>query len=162
MRRRRVTVWEVACDTTRSGPAGARLELLPQFLGNDRLLAVMGEPRHRRSHVYDLKTGARQRLFHNNTIRTIAPEYSWTASADGSKVLIVADRDGDTISPARGVYLVDLSRRVSRAALAARLDAMLASERALRAFASRVTTPLAPAIRGIVDRASISRVFGYE
>lgn len=137
-------------------------DVLPQFLGNDRLLAVMGEPRHRRSYVYDLKTGARQRLFHNNTVRTIAPEYSWSASADGTKVLIAADRDGDTISPARGVYLVDLTRRISRDALAARIDAMLATERTLRAFAARVTTPLASTIRGIVERASVSRVFGYE
>ena len=159
--------WEIYVASA-DGTGAARVtreiqhDVLPQFLGNDRLLAVMGEPRHRRSYLYDLNTGAKQRLFHNNTIRTIAPEYAWTASADGTKVLIVADRDGDTISPARGVYLVDLSRRVSRAALAARIDAMLASERSLRAFAARVTAPLAPAIRDIVDRASISRVFGYE
>src|SRR5258706_12385031 len=29
-------------------------DLLPRFLGPDRLLAVMGEPRHRRSYLYDL------------------------------------------------------------------------------------------------------------
>src|SRR5205814_1560389 len=28
-------------------------DLLPRFIGADRLLAVMGEPRHRRSYVYD-------------------------------------------------------------------------------------------------------------
>jgi hypothetical protein len=39
------------------------------------------------------------RLFHNNTVRTIAPEYEWVANRDGNKVLIVAERDGDTVSP---------------------------------------------------------------
>ena len=29
-------------------------DLLPRFIGADRLLAVMGEPRHRRSYLYDL------------------------------------------------------------------------------------------------------------
>ena len=135
---------------------------LPRFIGGSRLLAVMGEPRHRRSYIYDLDTGARRRLFHNNTLRTIAPEYSWEVSGDGSRVLIAADRDGDTVSPRRGVYVVDLTRRVSRADVIARLDAMLAAERSLRAFAARATRPLAPVIRKIVDRASVTRVFGYE
>ena len=46
---------------------------------------MMGEPRHRRSHLYDVATGARTRLFANNTIRTISPEYIWVPSADGSR-----------------------------------------------------------------------------
>ena len=29
-------------------------DLLPRFIGADRLLAVMGEARHRRSYLYDL------------------------------------------------------------------------------------------------------------
>ena len=137
-------------------------DLLPRFLSNDRLLGLIGERRHRRSHVYDLATGAARRLFHNNTVRTIAPEYEWETNAAGTRVLIRADRDGDTVSPERGVYLVDLTRRITRDALDARLRAMLESERALRAFAARVTTPLAPAIRAIVERASVSRVYGYQ
>ena len=76
---------------------------------------MMGEPRHRRSHVYDVATGARQRLFANNTIRTITPEYIWLPSADGSRVLIQAERDGDTVSVERGVYVVDLTRKVTAA-----------------------------------------------
>ena len=40
-----------------------------------------------------------------NTVRTIAPEYEWVASADGSKIMIVSERDGDTVSPERAVYL---------------------------------------------------------
>ena len=137
-------------------------DVLPRFLPGNRLLAAIGEPRHRRAQVHDLAAGTRTRVFHNNTLRTIAPEYSWLVSGDGTKVLISADRDGDTISPARGVYVVDLSTRVPRAAIAARIDAMLVAERQLRALALRITKPLAPAIRAIVDRASVSRVYGYE
>lgn len=136
-------------------------DVLPRFLTHDRLLGLIGEPRHRRSYIYDLNTGARQRLFHNNTVRTIAPEYAWDASADGNFVLIQADRDGNTVSPERGVYVVDLRDTISRADLLARIDANLAAERGLRAFAARVTKPLAASIRQVVDRASVTRVFGY-
>ena len=93
-------------------------DLQPRFIGPNRLLAVIGEPRHRRSYLYDLggRDGvgtetARIRLFHNNTVRTIAPEYQWTASPDGTQILIGAERDGNTVSPDRGVYLVDLDNR---------------------------------------------------
>jgi dipeptidyl aminopeptidase/acylaminoacyl peptidase len=89
-------------------------DVLPRFLCNERLLGMIGEPRHRRSYVYDLASGRRMRLFHNNTVRTIAPEYEWVASRDGNKVVIVAERDGDTVSPQRGVYLTDLSAKISR------------------------------------------------
>ena len=137
-------------------------DVLPRFLTNTRLLGLIGEPRHRRSYVYDLTTGNRQRLFHNNTVRTIAPEYIWDATRDGNTVLIQADRDGNTVSPERGVYAVDLTKTISRADLTARLDASLAAERGLRAFAARVTKPLAAAIRRVVDSASVTRVFGHE
>ena len=59
-----------------------------RFVTNTTLIGMMGEPRHRRSQVYDLTTGTRRRLFHNNTIRTVSPEYSWQPSADGTSVLI--------------------------------------------------------------------------
>ena len=51
-------------------------DILPQFLTNSTLLAAIGEPRHRRSYLYDLTSLTRTRLFHNNTVRTIAPEYA--------------------------------------------------------------------------------------
>lgn len=137
-------------------------DVVPRFLSNDRLLGLIGEPRHRRSYLYDLTTGERRRLFHNNTIRTIAPEYIWDLSADGTRVLIQADRDGNTVSPERGLYVVDLTQTISRADLTARLDANLASERALRAFAARATTPLAAEIRQVLDAASVTRVFAYQ
>ncbi len=79
-------------------------DLLPVFLTPDRILAVMGEARHRRSYLYDLPSMKRTRLFHNNTVRTIAPEYSWTPAPDGSRIVISAERDGNTVSPERGIY----------------------------------------------------------
>ncbi|MDQ3069226.1 MAG: M20/M25/M40 family metallo-hydrolase, partial [Acidobacteriota bacterium] len=137
-------------------------DVLPRFLTNDKLLGLVGEPRHRRSYVYDVAAGTSERLFHNNTVRTIVPEYIWQATPDGTRVMIQADRDGNTVSPERGLYVVDLTQTISRADLTARIDASLVAERSLRAFAARVTKPLAPVISRVVDRASVTRVFGYE
>jgi hypothetical protein len=162
----------------------------------------MGEPRHRRSYLYDLMPTAsasgphpqrirstsdvhptdirsasdghptdirsqillppRTRLFHNNTVRTIAPEYQWSASPDGTKILIGAERDGDTVSPERGVYAVDLTHRVTKAALLARLRANLKSESALKANGTRAFQPIAADVRQVLAHASASRVFSYE
>jgi len=153
-------------------------DLLPRFIGADRLLAVMGEPRHRRSYVYDLGSDGGQmgvrmgvrppsdptrvRLFHNNTVRTIAPEYQWSASPDGTKILIGAERDGNTVSPERGVYLVDLQKRITKADLLVRLRAELTSEVALKATATKAFQPIAADVRQVVARESASRIFGYE
>jgi hypothetical protein len=139
-------------------------DILPRFIGNDRLLALVGEPRHRRSYLYDLPARpiSRTRLFHNNTVRTIAPEYQWAVSPDGTKVLIGAERDGDTVSPERGVYLVDTTQKVTKAAVLDRLRSNLKSETALKASALHVFEPLAAEIRSIVSKESVDRVFGYE
>jgi hypothetical protein len=137
-------------------------DLFPRFLSEDRILAVIGEGRHRRSHLYDVPSGKRMRLFHNNTVRTIAPEYSWSASADGTKVLIGAERDGDTVSAERGVYLVDLARRVTLDELRARVRASLDAERALRAKGTRIYAPIAAAVKSVTAEASVDRVYAYE
>jgi hypothetical protein len=142
-------------------------DVLPRFLTADRLLGTIGEPRHRRSYIYDLDTpggGAveRRRLFHNNTIRTIAPEYGWVPSPDGTRILISAERDGDTVSPARGVYLVDLSRTVTRDELRARLESNLSAEEALIAKGKRLFGPIAAAVRNVVREASVSSVYAHE
>jgi hypothetical protein len=137
-------------------------DVLPVFLTPDRLIAAVGEPRHRRSYVYDLSTLARRRLFHNNTVRTIAPEYSWLPSPDGTHVLITAERDGDTVSPDRGVYLVDLTARVTRDELRARVRANLDSEMALRSQGTRMYAPIAAAVAAVTSRASKERIYGYE
>jgi hypothetical protein len=138
-------------------------DILPRFLGGpNRLLGMIGEARHRRSYIYDLAANTRTRVFHNNTIRTIAPEYDWVPSPDGTKLLIVAERDGDTVSPARGVYLTDLSTRVTPAQLRSRLQASLDGELALRAKGKRLFAPLAADVSQVVAVTSVSRIFDYE
>jgi len=142
-------------------------DVAPQFLGADRVLAMVGEARHRRSYVYDVAgtrepASTRTRLFHNNTVRTIAPEYVWVPSSDGTKLLLVAERDGDTVSPPRGVYLVDLSSRVSLDEVKARVAASLKAETALRDAGRRLFAPIADAVRSVTSAASLSRVYAHE
>jgi hypothetical protein len=136
-------------------------DLRPQFLSADRVLAVMGEARHRRSYLYDLRSRTRSRLFHNNTVRTIAPEYAWIPDPTGRRILILAERDGDTVSPQRGVYLVDLSRRISLDELRRRVASNLEKEQALRAAGERLFAPIATAVRNVVSQVSVDRVYGY-
>ncbi|HSH45473.1 MAG TPA: hypothetical protein VK966_06440, partial [Longimicrobiales bacterium] len=149
-------------------------DLYPAFLSGDRLLVVKGEGRHRRSYVYPVRAGGEpavrewvpgsgegMRLFHNNTVRTVAPEYEWAVSPDGTKVLIVAERDGDTIDPARGLYLTDLDRPVSRDAVRARVAEQLAAERALRETADALFAGTVGDVRDIVADVSVSRIHGY-
>ncbi len=137
-------------------------DLYPTILADGRLLAMKGEGRHRRSHLYDLETGEKIWLFRNNTVRTVAPEYEWAPSPDGTKLLLVAERDGNTVSPERGVYLMDLTRKVTREELLARIRTNLAAERELRARANAMYEPVAGEIRGVVDQISMTRIFDYE
>jgi hypothetical protein len=163
--------WELF-TATRDGKEETRVtreiqhDLLPRFLDANRLMAMIGEARHRRSHVYDLSSptpwSTRTRLFHNNTVRTIAPEYAWVPSPDGKKVLIVSERDGDTVSVERGVYLVDLDRRITREELRARVAANLAAEEALRAKGRRLYAPIAAGVKKVTEQASVDRVYSYE
>ncbi len=136
-------------------------DILPRFLTNTTLIGMMGEPRHRRSQVYDLTTDTRRRLFHNNTIRTVVPEYSWLPSADGSRVLIVADRDGDTVSPERGIYVSNLSRTINVSEVIDRLTANLAHETELRDRTTRAFAPIAAAVRSVTRASSVTRVFEH-
>jgi hypothetical protein len=159
--------WEIHV-AARDGSGEMRLtrdnqhDVLPRFVGPDRLLAVVGEGRHRRSFLYDLAAGQRTRLFHNNTVRTIAPEYQWALTPDGRSLLVGAERDGDTVSPERGVYLLDLTQKVSKAELLTRLRANLDSEVALRAGAEKTFSPLKDIVRRVVDAVSTARIYGYE
>ncbi|MGQ0714272.1 MAG: M20/M25/M40 family metallo-hydrolase [Gemmatimonadaceae bacterium] len=95
-------------------------------------------------------------------MRTVAPEYEWAASPDGSKILIVADRDGDTISPERGVFLLDLGRRLSRADVLARVRVNAAAERGLRAAGRRLFAAIDTAVRATVRDISVERIYEYE
>lgn len=159
--------WEIFL-VSRDGTGETRVtreiqhDVLPMFLTADLLLGAMGEPRHRRSYLYDLKTMRKMRLFHNNTVRTIAPEYAWVANRDGSRLLISAERDGDTVSPERGVYLIHLDRKVTRDDVLARLKTSLAAETDLRDRGRLLFQPIAADVRRIVSAASVSRVYGYE
>jgi Tol biopolymer transport system component len=143
-------------------------DVLPRFVAADKLIAMIGEPRHRRSYLYDLAGGGdsgvvpRVRLFHNNTVRTIAPEYQWSASPDGTNLIVGAERDGDTVDPARGVYLMDLRERVTKADLLTRLRENLKRETALKSTGVKAFAPIAADVRQVLSRASVDRVFGYE
>lgn len=137
-------------------------DVLPQWLNATTVMAVMGEPRHRRSYLYDAMTGARTRLFHNNTVRTIAPEYEWLPTPDGTAVLTVAERDGNTVSVERGLYLTELGRPVTREAVIARLEADRAGEVSLRDRGLASFAPIAAAVRAITTQVEVGRVYGYE
>jgi Tol biopolymer transport system component len=136
-------------------------DIYPQFLSEGRLLAVMGEGRHRRSYLYDAVSGARTRLFHNNTLRTIAPEYQWVVRPDGQAVAIVSERDGDTVSPERGLYLTDLRRTVTGSELLDRVRDMASGERDLRQRGTAMFAPIAQQVRPLAAEISSARIFDY-
>ncbi len=159
--------WELYV-VNRDGTGETRLtreiqhDLAPRFLSGDRVLGLVGEARHRRSYLYDLAARTRTRLFHNNTVRTIAPEYEWVTNPDGTKLLIVAERDGDTVSLERGVYLMDLARKVTGEALRARLQKSLAAEESLRARGKRLYAPIADSVARVAGDASVARIYAYQ
>jgi hypothetical protein len=134
----------------------------PRFLNQNQVLAIKGELRYSRVYVYDLKTLGNVRIFHNNTLRTISPEYEWVADPTGTKLLIVSERDGDTISGKRGVYVVDLAKKISADDLFARLIENLSAEKALRAWGETTFAPIRSAVQAAVDRVSISKIYDYE
>ena len=137
-------------------------DLFPRFLSGNRILAAKGEGRHRRSFIYDLRNGSVTKLFHNNTVRTIAPEYEWEVGGGGSKVVIVSERDGDTVSPERGVYVVDLARTVTKEAVRERLERNLAAERRLMAHGEMMFASVRDDITAIADQISVNRIYRYE
>ncbi len=159
--------WEVA--VVAADGTGERLltseiqhDRFPRFISNDIVLAPKGEGRHQRSYLYDINTGEEIKLFHNNTVRTIAPEYEWASSADATRVLVVAERDGDTVSPDRGVCLVHLDRTVTRENLVQRLESSLAAERDLRARGAAMFAPLREEVQLLTEAVSGSRLYGYQ
>jgi len=133
-----------------------------RFLNLDQVLAVKGEPRHSRAYLYDLKTLKNFRVFHNNTIRTLAPEYEWVADRAGTKLLIGAERDGDTITPDRGVYLVDLTKKITMDELLARINSQRTSEKELRAEGEKIFHPIHDLVQAAADKVSITKIYDYE
>ena len=134
----------------------------PRFLDAGTVLAVKGESRHSRSYLYDLKTQTATRLFHNNLLRRIAQEYEWVADPTGRRIAIVAERDGDTITPDRGVYIVDRTKKITTPDLLARLESSLAEEKSLRDWGERTYGPIRAAVQAAVDRVSITKIFDHE
>ncbi len=165
--------WEVFVAGAESAPTRVTFDvqhdLFPTFLPGDGvtgprdgMLVIKGEGRHRRSYLYDLADGREVRLFHNNTVRTVAPEYEWAVTPDATQVAIVSERDGDTISPERGLYVVDLTALVSKQELLQRIASQLAAERQLRAEGERMFAALAGTVRTAVADVSRTRIYGYE
>ena len=134
----------------------------PQFITDSKILAIKGERRHARSYLYDLETSTSIKLFHNNTVRTIAPEYDWAANPAGTMILIQAQRNGDTISPERAVFLLDLTRKVTKDALLTRIRQNLASEQALRLAGEAMFRPIASTVRSVTEKAAIHKIYEYE
>jgi Tol biopolymer transport system component len=137
-------------------------ELFPHFLNNDKVLGMMGESRHRRSHIYDVQTKEFHRLFHNNSVRTVSMENEWEPSPDGHFMLVVAQRSGNTIAPEQGVYLVRIGERISKETLIERLEANLESERTLLANAEEMYGPIRDAVQLAVDEVNITRMWHYQ
>ena len=162
------TDWEIYVSTRDATPVHRRVtndiqhDLLPRFLSNTTLIGLMGEARHRRSQLYDLTTGTRTRLFSNNSVRTVSPEYVWTPSADGQHLILQAERDGDTVSVERDITVLDLTKKISQADLLARLDRQSAAENDLRARMTAAYKPIAARVRSVLAEGAINRVYAYE
>lgn len=137
-------------------------DLLPRYVDNDHLISMTGEARHRRAQLFDLRDNSQRRLFHNNTIRTIAPEYEWALSPDGKKLLVVAERDGDTVTPHRHLWMVDLTRAVTVAELRDRIKSQLAGELSLRSKGEKTFAPIAASVRAAVAEVNTDRVYRHE
>ncbi len=112
------------------------------FSIGDHLLGLTGEPRHRRSYLYDLATGERTRLFANNTLRTISPEYVWPPSANGRRLAIAGrSRRRHGLPRARRVRRRPGSTRDGRRACQPRRRPASPPR---RPFAQRMTQAFAP------------------
>jgi Tol biopolymer transport system component len=134
----------------------------PRFLSPTLILAIKGESRHSRAWLYDTADLTATRLFHNNTVRTLSMEYEWAPDSAGRRILISAQRNGDTMAGERGVFLLDLDRKIGPEELRARLRENLASEQALRAKGERMFKPIAAEVRAAASGASTTRIYGYE
>lgn len=137
-------------------------ELFPHFLNDNKVLGMMGEARHRRSHIYDVETKKFYRLFHNNSVRTVSMENDWAPSSDGNFLLIVAQRGGNTIAPEQGVYLVRIGDRISKETLTERLQKNLDNERALLAKAEEMFEPIFADVEAATQEVNITRLYHYQ
>ena len=77
-------------------------------------------------------------------------------------VLIQAERDGNTITPDRGVYLVDLSEKISRKDLIERIDNNLQIELDLFHKGEKMFKPIFKSVRDITNTVSVRKIYEYE
>jgi len=159
--------WEIfVIDTDGQNLQRATWEIqhdrMGRFLSETQLIGIKGESRHQRSYLYDLENGTHIRLFHNNTIRTIAPEYEWAVYPEDQKVLFVSERDGDTMSPERGVYLMDLEKRISKEQLIERIETCLETERDLHKRGKRLFSSIRTEVKERVSEVSERRIYEIE
>jgi len=135
---------------------------LGRFVSENLLIGIKGESRHQRSFLYNLEDGTHVRLFHNNTLRTVAPEYEWALHPEGKKILFVAERDGDTMSPERGVFLMDMERKISKEELLGRIETCLAAEMDLRTRGEQIFSPIQSQVKDRVSEVSERRIYEIE
>ena len=112
------------------------------------MIAMIGEARHRRSYVLTCRRHP-QALFHNNTIRTIAPEYPGSSATDAdcwSSPSVMATPCPPAWGLPHGFRAAD-----SREDLRTRLRANLAAEEALRE-GRRLYAPIAAAVKRSLKR----------
>jgi hypothetical protein len=135
---------------------------LGRFVSENLLIGIKGESRHQRSFLYNVEDGTHFRLFHNNTLRTVAPEYEWAIHPEGKKILFVAERDGDTISPERGVFLMDMEHKISKEELLGRIETCLAAEKDLHTRGEQIFSPIQSQVRDRVSEVSERRIYEIE
>ncbi len=149
----------------------------PHFISESLLVGLMGESRYRRAYLYDLDGDrvaamaadplpgrdqrGRVRLFHNNTLRTLAPLYEWEPTPDANRVLVSAHRDGNTLVAERGIFVIDLDRPVTRDEVLARVRQNLAAEEALRDHGRRLFAPIQDQVRHMVADVDVGRIYDH-
>jgi hypothetical protein len=134
----------------------------PRFLNATQVVAIKGESRHSRAYLYDLKPLTNAQIFHNPTIRTLSPEYEWVADPAGTRLIIGAERDGDTLSGKRGLYLVELTKKITLDDLLAHMDAQRSAEIALRAKGEKMFQSIRDAVRAAAESVSITKLYDYQ
>ena len=84
-------------------------------------------------------------------------------SADGRQILVTAERDGDTVSPERGIYLVSLDARVTVAEVrGAHRCEPRGREGAAREGRADVPARSWPSVKRALAEVSTARIYGYE
>ena len=137
-------------------------DILPRFLTNSTLIAMTGEARHRRSFFYDLKGEGRTRLLHNETIRTVVPEYILGAGANRPEAPHHRGerRRHDFTRAPRSTSSTSIAKSRPRMCTR-RLDRQLAAETDLRDRMTKAYQPIEKAVRTALAKASVTRVWEH-